>query len=156
MAARINSKTKAAVIAALLSGEAIATVATRYNIDKSTVSRWKSGLTQSELQQVATAKKQSISDILENGFTTFLAADLKLAEDYQDDDWRRSLSVKDRLSLSNYFAIRSREVVELAGKMFGPAQPPEPEPILELPAVDFASDLDVQAETPAIDSDGAG
>ena len=59
MAIRHSDETKAAVMAALLTGQTVAQVATAYHLDKSVVSRWRSKISEYRLQGIATKKSET-------------------------------------------------------------------------------------------------
>jgi CO dehydrogenase/acetyl-CoA synthase epsilon subunit len=82
-----SDETRAAVISALLQGQGVNEVATAYNLDKSIVSRIKKSVSEGELQQVATQKKESIADLVENHLRASLAACANIANITQDVEW---------------------------------------------------------------------
>src|SRR5688500_14626915 len=55
---------KAAVLAALLTGQGVNEVARQYSLDPSIVSRWRKTLPADQLQQLATEKRDEIGDLL--------------------------------------------------------------------------------------------
>ena len=57
-------ETKAAVMAALLTGQGVSEVARQYNLDSGLVSRWKQGLSTEQLQQVAVENSLRIEGLL--------------------------------------------------------------------------------------------
>lgn len=59
-----SDETKAAVMAALLTGQGVNEVARQYNLDSGLVSRWKQGLSTEELQQVAVENSLRIEGLL--------------------------------------------------------------------------------------------
>lgn len=59
-----DPETKAAVMAALLAGQGVNEVATRYRLDPSVVSRWKSAMPPDQLQQLATKKGEHIEGLV--------------------------------------------------------------------------------------------
>lgn len=59
-----SDETKAAVMAALLTGQGVSEVATRYKLDPSVVSRWRKQIPAADLQQVATEKGAHIEGLL--------------------------------------------------------------------------------------------
>ena len=59
-----SEETKAAVMAALLTGQGVTEVATAYKLDPSVVSRWKGQLRPDQLQEVATKKGEQIEGLL--------------------------------------------------------------------------------------------
>lgn len=59
-----SDETKAAVTAALLAGQGVTEVATRYKLDPSVVSRWRKQIPDGRLQEVATEKGAQIEALL--------------------------------------------------------------------------------------------
>lgn len=154
--ARMDAKLKSKVIAALMAGEAVTTVANAYNVDKATVSRIKSGFSSTERQQITTEKRQTLAELIESAFVACVSAEMKIAEDFQDAAYRESLSFKERLEMGEYLNKRSQSLIETANKMLGAPPERERNGIPELPAADLASDVDIQAETFEADSEGVG
>jgi transposase-like protein len=64
MSKQYGDETRAAVMAALLTGQTVSAVANAYNLDKSTVSRWRSRIDATALQDVATEKGETIETLL--------------------------------------------------------------------------------------------
>lgn len=73
---KIPDETRAAVMAALLEGQAVTKVAADYKIDKATVSRIKKTISSEELQRIATKKEldiaQKVADYLNASFEAML------------------------------------------------------------------------------------
>ncbi len=61
-----SDETKAAVLAALLSGQGVCDVAQQYKIPKSVVSGWKSEISSNELEQIRTKKTDEFNELLSN------------------------------------------------------------------------------------------
>jgi transposase-like protein len=71
---------KAAVMAALLTGQGVAAVASQYKLDKSVVSRWRAQINSDELQQVATKKGDEFAELLADALRSILKS-LKVSAD---------------------------------------------------------------------------
>lgn len=69
-----SDETKAAVMAALISGQGVNEVAREYKLDSGLVSRWKQGLSTAELQQVAVENSRRIEGLLLGYLEANLAA----------------------------------------------------------------------------------
>lgn len=64
MARKYSDETRAAVMAALLTGQSVSKVAVEYDIPRSTVGGWSSKLNQAGVPAVSDEKKEEISDLL--------------------------------------------------------------------------------------------
>jgi transposase-like protein len=80
------SETKAAIMAALLTGQSIGSIARDYNVPASTIRSWKSRESHS-VASVATEKKEEIGDLLIHYLRSSLAALRKQAEVFGDTEW---------------------------------------------------------------------
>jgi transposase-like protein len=119
-----NDATKAAVIAALLAGQGVSEVATAFNIDKSTVSRWKAALPTTQLQQIATEKKERLVDLVESHLRASLSGAVKIAEQAHDDAWRARQSAENLAVFYGVLSDKAFRLVEVAGRIFHDAEPP--------------------------------
>ena len=59
-----NDEVRAAVMASLLAGQGVSEVATHYNLAKATVSRWRSELVSSGVEQLEPKTKQELEALL--------------------------------------------------------------------------------------------
>lgn len=83
-----DEATKAAVMAALLTGQSVAEIAAQYNINPSTIKSWKSRQLNGEsVAIVATEKKEEIGDLLFDYLQTMLKSLKVQAEHFGDKDW---------------------------------------------------------------------
>lgn len=73
MNAKYSEETKAAVMAALLAGQSVSSVAKDYNLPKGTVSNWKRGIGTGEGIRKRTQKSERIGELL----IDYLEANLK-------------------------------------------------------------------------------
>ena len=85
-----SDETKAAVMAALLTGQSINSIAKEYSIPKSTVSRWKNGGVPSDGTQ-----KKEIGDLIMAYVRTSLVTLEAQAQMFQDKDWLRKQNAAD-------------------------------------------------------------
>lgn len=106
--------TKAAVMAALLSGQSVNSVAREYKLPKSTVSRWKNeGVPQNGTQ------KKEIGDLLIGYLHANLAALRSQAEMFSDRQWLAKQTASDVAVLHGVMtdkAIRLLEALSAAGE----------------------------------------
>lgn len=113
-----SPKVKGEVIAALLAGQGVNEVAKQYNIDKATVSRWKTSLPQQELQQIATEKKERLVDLIESHLVASLKGAAKCAEQAHNDEWRNKQPADALAVFYGVLSDKSIRLVEIAGKVF--------------------------------------
>jgi transposase-like protein len=119
-----SPETKAAVIAALLAGQGVNEVATRYKVDKAVVSRWRQALPAQELQQVATEKKERLVDLIENHLKASLHGAAKIAGQAHDDAWRSKQSAENLAVFYGVLSDKSIRLVEIAGRVFAENERP--------------------------------
>ena len=113
-----SPETRAAVIAALLAGQGVNDVAAAYGLDSGLVSRWKSTIPATQLQQVAVEKKERLVDLIENHLTASLKGAAKCAEQAHNDDWRNKQSAENLAVFYGVLSDKSIRLVEIAGKVF--------------------------------------
>lgn len=85
-----DEATKAAVMASLLDGQSISSVAKEYKIPKGTVSAWKNrDLADSSdgVAEVATQKRERIGELIIEGLEAKLIAIKAMADVFADKDW---------------------------------------------------------------------
>lgn len=92
MARQYSDETKAAVMAALLSGQSINQVARDYKIPKGTVSYWKR---HAGGRDVSTQKKERIGELLVDYLTTSLETLRAQAELFRDESWLKRQTASD-------------------------------------------------------------
>lgn len=121
-----SPETKSAVIAALLAGQGVNEVAASYGLDSGLVSRWKSAIPESQLQQVAVEKKERLVDLIESHLIASLKGAAKCAEQAHNDDWRNKQSAENLAVFYGVLSDKSIRLVEIAGKVFAAEQPKLP------------------------------
>lgn len=87
MAAQYSPETKAAVMAALLAGQSVATVAAEYSIPEGTVKSWKNRQKGDPVAKVATQKKEEVGDLIVEYLRTMLRTLITQAEHFGDKQW---------------------------------------------------------------------
>lgn len=100
-------ETKAAVMAALLAGQSINSVAREYKIPKSTVSRWKNG----GVPTSGTQKKE-IGDLIMAYLTTTLETLAVQARIFQNEDWLKKQNAADVAVLHGVQTDKSIRLLE--------------------------------------------
>lgn len=88
-----SEETKAAVMAALLSGQSVNQVAKEYDIPKGTVSGWKRKST--EVAEVTTQKKERIGELLVSYLSTSLETLEAQARMFKNEDWLKKQNAAD-------------------------------------------------------------
>lgn len=109
-----SEETKAAVMAALLAGQGVAEVATRYKLDKSVVSRWKGQISPAQLQQVATKKETRIDELLVDYLGANLRALKAQAEVAADEHYLRKYPPQQLAVLHGVLADKAIRLLEAA------------------------------------------
>ena len=89
-----SPEVKAAVMAALLTGQGVAAVASQYKLNKSVVSRWRAQINSDELQQVATKKGDEFAELLADALRSILKS-LKVSADAirSTEGWAWNVSI---------------------------------------------------------------
>ena len=103
-----SDETKAAVLAALLTGQSIGQVAREYNIPKGTISNWKN---RSPGPKVGTQKKE-IGDLLLNYLHANLDALTAQAETFKDPGWLRQQNAADVAVLHGVMTDKAIRLME--------------------------------------------
>jgi len=80
-----EGETKAAVMAALLAGQSISSVAKEYNIPKGTVSGWKKRA--SGVASLATQKKQDVGNLILSLLLAELTTLKQMTDAFADEKW---------------------------------------------------------------------
>lgn len=102
-----SDETKAAVMAALLAGQSIGSIAREYNLPKSTVSRWKN----SDVPQNGTQKKQ-ISDLIVDYLRANLEALRAQAVMFSDRQWLAKQTASDVAVLHGVMTDKAIRLLE--------------------------------------------
>ena len=88
MSNQYSAETKAAVIAALLSGQSVSAVADEYNIPLGTVKSWKSRQKNGDsVAKVATIKKEMIGDLILEYLAASLTTLKAQVEMFSNEEW---------------------------------------------------------------------
>ena len=110
---RYDEGTKAAVMAALLAGQAVSEIAKQYKVPEPTIRSWKSRQTNGEgVASVATQKRERIGELLveylEEGLVT-LKAQLKV---FRDENWLKSQPASELAVLHGVVADKGIRLLE--------------------------------------------
>lgn len=111
-----DDATKAAVMAALLTGQSVSSVAREYSIPKGTVAYWKEQAV-NKVEDFSTQKKQETGDLLWDYLRTSLKTLKVQAEHFGDKEWLNRQSAADLAVLHGVSvdkAIRLLEAVSNA------------------------------------------
>src|SRR5687768_5293899 len=84
---RHSEETRSAVLAALLEGQGVLSIARTMNLPKSTVSNIKKELSRSELQGIDSDRQERLTDLIENHLRASLNAAGAIAEHVTDLEW---------------------------------------------------------------------
>ena len=113
-----SDELKAQVMAALLSGQSVSSVANEYDIPRSTVGNWRVKLNQAGVPSVPNTKKEEIGDLL----VSYLHANLKALESqtlvFADKAWLHRQSASELAVLHGVMtdkAVRLLEALTRAG-----------------------------------------
>jgi transposase-like protein len=112
-----SDETKAAVMAALLTGQSIGSIAEEYSIPKSTVKSWKSRQLNGEsVATVATEKKAIIGDLL----IEYLEANLKALKSqtvvFADETWLKKQTAENLAVLHGVMTDKAVRLLEALSK----------------------------------------
>lgn len=116
---------RAQIIADLQRGDSLQEVATRYNVDKATVSRFKNTVGPVLLQEVARQRVETIGELVENHLRAGLKVTTTIANQLNDPEWLRQQTPKDLAVLYGVVtdkAIRILEASERARERDAAAQ----------------------------------
>ncbi len=113
--AQYSEETKAAVLAALLSGQSVSYVSREYSIPKGTVKSWKSRELNGNVASVATQKKQEIGELLTQYLEANLAALKAQAVVFSDPAWLRKQHASDAAVLHGVMTDKAVRLLEAFG-----------------------------------------
>lgn len=112
-----SDETKAAVLAALLEGQAVGKVAKDYKIPVGTVKSWKSRTVNGDsVATVATEKKSEIGDLLYEYLKVSLRALKSQAELFGDKEWLKKQPASDTAVLHGIQTDKAIRLLEAFGK----------------------------------------
>lgn len=109
---RISDEKRAAVLAALLEGQAVTKVAEDYKIDKGTVSRLKKKIPAEKLQEVATKKGEAIADLIAETLEASFQARKNILKQTEDAAWLNKQSASELATLYGVTADKEFRVLE--------------------------------------------
>ena len=112
---KYSEETKAAVMAALLTGQSISSVAKEYQIPKGTVSSWMNRKAK-PLANNVTQKTEHIGELLVKYLQTNLEALSAQAEQFKDHDWLRKQTASDAAVLHGVMTDKAIRLLEALSK----------------------------------------
>jgi transposase-like protein len=107
-----DPETKAAVMAALLSGQGVNEVAQEYQLSPSVVSGWKSSLSSEQFERLRTEKAETFDGLLSDYLTANLRALQKQAEVASEPDYIRKQSAEKLAVLHGVMADKAVRLLE--------------------------------------------
>lgn len=110
-----SEDTKAAVMAALLSGQSISSVAKEYQIPKGTVSSWMNRKAK-PLAQNVTQKTERIGELLIGYLQSNLEALSAQAEQFKDREWLKKQTASDAAVLHGVMTDKAIRLLEALSK----------------------------------------
>jgi transposase-like protein len=106
-----DTETKAAVLAALLDGQAVSAVVDKWNIPEGTIKAWKSRL--ANPNPVATQKKEQIGNLLVDYLTANLETlRIQAEETFRDPEWLKQQNAADVAVLHGVIADKTVRLLE--------------------------------------------
>jgi len=112
MAKSYTKQKKAAVMAALLEGQSVSSVARQYKIPKGTVSGWKQKALNTGVEGVATQKKEEIGDLLLVYLRQNLQTLTAQSEHCQNKKWLERQSAESLAVLHGVLADKTVRLLE--------------------------------------------
>ncbi len=109
---RIPDNTRAAVVAALLEGQAVTKVADDYKIDKGTVSRLKKTIPADKLQEVAIKKGEHIAELISANLEKSFLAIGNILKQTENADWLTKQNASDLATLLGVTSDKVFRVLE--------------------------------------------
>lgn len=110
---KYNDETRAAVMAALLTGQSVSSIAKQYDIPKGTVSNWKRN-TSGTIKR--TQKTERIGELLIRYLQSNLEALSAQAEQFQDVEWLRKQTASDAAVLHGVMTDKAIRLLEALSK----------------------------------------
>lgn len=111
MARTYTDETKSAVMAALLEGQSVSSVAKKYEIPKGTVSRWKKTALSEGVREERTQKEAGdIGDLLLELLRTNVESLIAISKTTQDAEW---IKEQDAAELATFFGVKHDKVVRM-------------------------------------------
>jgi transposase-like protein len=117
MANSYTDETKGAVMAALLEGQSVSSVAKDYEIPKGTVSRWKKTALSEGVREERTQKEPGdIGDLLLELLRTNVESLIAISKTTQDAEW---IKKQDAAELATFFGVKHDKVVRMVEALNG-------------------------------------
>jgi transposase-like protein len=110
---KYKDETRAAVMAALLTGQSVSSIAKQYDIPKGTVSNWKRN-TSGTIKR--TQKTEHIGELLIRYLQSNLEALSAQAEQFKDHDWLRKQTASDAAVLHGVMTDKAIRLLEALSK----------------------------------------
>jgi hypothetical protein len=115
-----TAELRAAVIAALLAGQGVTEVASRFKLDKSVVSRIKATIPPDQLQQLATKKGEEFGELLADYLRETIITLREQAKYFRTKEWLKLQSASEAAVLHGVCAdkaLRLLEAIERANEI---------------------------------------
>lgn len=116
MAQQHSDETKAAVLAALLTGQSVSEVARAYELPEGTVKSWRSRAKSQTVATVATPKKENIGEMLIRYLEDNLIALRAQLVVFSDPDWLRKQTAADAAVLHGVMTDKAIRLLEALSK----------------------------------------
>lgn len=117
--AKYDETTKTAVMAALLEGQSVSSVARDYEIPKGTVSSWKKTALAGVGGKVTQKENGDVGDLLLNLLRTNIESLIAISEATKDPEWIKG---QDAAELGTFFGIKHDKVVRLVEALNGASE----------------------------------
>lgn len=114
--AQHSDETKAAVLAALLTGQSVSDVARQYDIPLGTVKTWKNRAMKQPVSSVSSAKKEEIGDLLLGYLEASLTALREQIVVFSDPDWLRKQTASEAAVLHGVMMDKAIRLLEALSK----------------------------------------
>ncbi|MBI4916861.1 MAG: helix-turn-helix domain-containing protein [Acidobacteria bacterium] len=115
MGARHEDQTKAAVLAALLSGQGVSEVARKYNIPKQTVSQWKhTMLPATSLEELSERTQVRFDELLATYLAETLTTLAAQQRHFRDPEWLKKQPAHELAVLHGVSADKAIRILEAA------------------------------------------
>lgn len=111
-----DEQTKAAVMAALLEGQSVSSVAKEYEIPKGTVSRWKKTALSGGVRDERTQKGDSMGDLLMELLETNVRSLIAISKTTSESDWIKKQGAAE---LATFFGVKHDKAVRMIEALNG-------------------------------------
>ncbi len=110
-----SPEVRAAVTAALLTGQGVNEVASQYKLDKSVVSRWRAPINSDELQQVADEKREEFAELLAVSLRETIRTLTIQVQFFRSEKWLKDQSAAELATLFGVITDTVVRILEAAG-----------------------------------------